>query len=74
MKSTWYTESTIPPLDHVPATPTPRKYVRRGLRRAAIAGISAAAAIGIVLVFPLVLAVVAVGGALWWIKCRFFGR
>ena len=74
MTSTWYTESTTLPLDYVPVTPTPRKYVQRGLKRAAIAGISAAAAIGIVLVFPLVLAVVAVGGALWRLKCRLFAR
>ncbi|WP_082572729.1 hypothetical protein [Rhizobium sp. Root651] len=70
-----YTESLIaPPLDHVPVTPTPRKYVRRGLKRAALAGASAAATIGVILVSPLVLAAVAVGGALWWLKCRLFAR
>jgi hypothetical protein len=72
--SPWYTESTIPPLDYVPVTPTPRKYVRRGLKRAAIAGISAAAAIGIILVFPLVVVTVAVLGAFWWLFCRLFAR
>lgn len=71
----WYTESiTAPPIDHVPVTPTPRKYVRRGLKRGGVAALTAAASIGIILVSPLVLAAVAVGGALWWLKCRFFAR
>lgn len=48
MTSPWYTESiTAPPLDHVPVTPTPRKYVLRGLKRGGIAAVTAAAAIGL---------------------------
>ncbi len=36
MSSPWYTESTTPPIDYVPVTPTPRKYVLRGLSRAGV--------------------------------------
>lgn len=74
-KSPWYTESLIaPPLDHVPVTPTPRKYVRRGLKRAALAGVSAAATIGVIALFPFALVAFAVLGAFWWLFCRLFAR
>jgi hypothetical protein len=74
-KSPWYTEPLIaPPLDHVPVTPTPRKYVRRGLKRAALAGASAAATIGIIALFPLALVAIAVLGAFWWLFCLLFAR
>ncbi|WP_367354222.1 hypothetical protein [Agrobacterium pusense] len=75
MTSPRYTESiTAPPLDHVPVTPTPRKYVRRGLKRATIAGVSAAAAIGVVLLFPFAIVALAVLGAFWWLFCLLFAR
>lgn len=73
-RTPWYTGSTIQPIDHVPITPTPRKYVRRGLKRGAVAALSAVTAIGIILASPLVLSAVAVGGALWWLRCRLFAR
>lgn len=73
-RTPWYTGSKIQPIDHVPITPTQRKYVRRGLKRGGVAALTAAASIGIILVSPLVLAVLAVGGALWWLKCRLFAR
>lgn len=74
MSSPWYTESTTPPIDYVPVTPTPRKYVRRGLKRATIAGISAAAAIALIILFPLAIVALAVLGAFWWLFCRLFAR
>ncbi|WP_349506912.1 hypothetical protein [Agrobacterium pusense] len=75
MTSPWYTESiTLPPLDHVPVTPTPRKYVRRGLKRAALAGVSAAASIGLIMLFPFALVAIAVLSAFWWLFCRLFAR
>ncbi|MDH2091090.1 hypothetical protein N5K21_20365 [Rhizobium pusense] len=74
-KSPWYSESiTAPPLDHVPVTPTPRKYVIRGLKRAALAGVSAAATIGIIALFPFAIVAFAVLGAFWWLFCRLFAR
>ncbi|NRF12460.1 hypothetical protein [Agrobacterium pusense] len=74
MSSPWYTESTTPPIDHVPVTPTPRKYVLRGLKRGALAGVSAVAAIGIVLLFPFAIVALAVLSAFWWLFCRLFAR
>lgn len=74
-KSPWYTEPLIaPPLDHVPVTPTPRKYILRGLKRAALAGVSAAAAIGVIALFQFALVAFAVLGAFWWLFCRLFAR
>ena len=70
-----YTESLIaPPLDHVPVEPAPRKYVRRGLKRAALAGVSAAATIGVIALFPFEIVAFAVLGAFWWLFCRLFAR
>lgn len=75
MTSPWYTESiTAPPLDHVPVTPTPRKYVRRGLKRGGIAAVTAAAAIALITLFPLAIVAIAVLGAFWWLFCRLFAR
>lgn len=75
MTSSRYTESiTAPPLDHVPVTPTPRKYVRRGLKRGAIAAVTAAAAIGLIMLFPFALVAIAVLSAFWWLFCRLFAR
>lgn len=73
-RTPWYTESTTPPLDYVPATPTPRKCIRRGRKRGAIAAVSAVMSIGIILLFPLVVVTVAVLGAFWWLFCRLFAR
>lgn len=76
-ESPWYTESTIPPLDYVPVTPskpTPRKYVRRGLKRGAMAALTAATAIGVITLFPFALVAFAVLGAFWWLLCRLFAR
>ncbi|MCZ7855008.1 hypothetical protein O9X81_00095 [Agrobacterium salinitolerans] len=74
-KSPKHTESLIaPPLDHVPVAPTPRKYVRRGLKRAALAGVSAAAAVGLIMLFPFAVVAIAVLGAFWWLFCRLFAR
>lgn len=74
-KSPWYTESLIaPPLDHVPATPTPRKYVRRGLKRATIAGVTAVVAIGLIMLFPFAIVAIAVLGAFWWLLCLLYAR
>ncbi|WP_425639964.1 hypothetical protein [Agrobacterium radiobacter] len=75
MTSLWYTESiTAPPLDHVPVTPTPRKYVLRGLKRGGIAAVTAAAAIGLVTLFPLAIVAIVVLGAFWWLFCLLFVR
>lgn len=75
MTSPWYTESiAAPPLDHVPVTPTPRKYVTRGLKRAALAGVRAAAAIALITLFPLAIVAIVVLGAFWWLFCRLFAR
>lgn len=75
MTSPWYTESiTAPPLDHVPVTPTPRKYVLRGLKRGGIAAVTAAAAIALITMFPLAIVAVAVLGAFWWLFCLLFAR
>ncbi|AYM05696.1 hypothetical protein [Agrobacterium tumefaciens] len=75
MTSPWYTESTTaPPLDHVPVTPTPRKYVRRGLKRAAIAALTAAAGIGLITLFPFAVVAIVVLGSFWWLFCRLFAR
>lgn len=75
MTSPRYTETIIaPPLDHVPVTPTPRKYVSRGLKRGGIAAISAAATIGLITLFPFALVAIAVLGAFWWLFCRLFAR
>lgn len=75
MTSPWYTESiTAPPLDYVPVTPTPRKYVRRGLKRGAIAAVTAAAAIGLIMLFPFALVAIAALGAFWWLFCLLFAR
>lgn len=75
MTSPWYTESiTAPPLDHVPVTPTPRKYVLRGLKRGGIAALTAAAAIALVTLFPLAIVAIVVLGAFWWLFCRLFAR
>ena len=74
-KSPWSTESLIaPPLDHVPVTPTPRKYVRRGLKRAALAGVSAAATISVIALFPFAIVAIVVLGAFWWLFCLLFAR
>ncbi|ANV24471.1 hypothetical protein [Agrobacterium pusense] len=75
MTSPWYKESiTAPPLDHVPVTPTPRKYVRRVLKRGGIAAVTAAAAIALITLFPLAIVAIAVLGAFWWLFCRLFAR
>ncbi|QXC49568.1 hypothetical protein KHC17_17040 [Agrobacterium salinitolerans] len=71
----WYTESiTTPPLDHVPVTPTPRKYVLRGLKRGGIAAVTAAAAIALITLFPLAIVAIVVLGAFWWLFCLLFAR
>lgn len=73
MTSPWYTESiTAPPLDHVPVTPTPRKYVLRGLKRGGIAAVTAAAAIALITLFPLAIVAIAALGAFWWLYCLLF--
>lgn len=70
-----YTESiTAPPLDHVPVTPTPRKYVLRGLKRGGIAAVTAAAAIALITLFPLAIVAIVVLGAFWWLFCLLFAR
>ncbi|QTK78290.1 hypothetical protein AT6N2_C0381 [Agrobacterium tumefaciens] len=70
-----YTESiTAPPLDHVPVTPTPRKYVTRGLKRGGIAALTAGAAVGLIMLFPFAIVALAVLGAIWWLFCRLFAR
>lgn len=75
MTSPRYTESLIaPPLDHVPVEPTPRKYVTRGLKRGAIAALTAAAAVGLMMLFPFAVVSIAVLGAFWWLFCRLFAR
>jgi hypothetical protein len=75
MTSPWYTESiTAPPLDHVPVTPTPRKYVLRGLKRGGIAAVTAAAAIALITLFPLAIVAIVVLGAFWWLFCLLFAR
>ncbi len=75
INSPWYTESiTAPPLDHVPVTPTPRKYVLRGLKRGGIAAITAAAAVGLIMLFPFAAVAIAVLSAFWWLFCRLFAR
>jgi len=75
MTSRWYTESiTAPPLDHVPVTPTPRKYVLRGLKRGGIAAVTAAAAIALITLFPLAIVAIVVLGAFWWLFCLLFAR
>ncbi|WP_421446309.1 hypothetical protein [Agrobacterium tumefaciens] len=75
MTSPWYTESiAAPPLDHVPVTPTPRKYVLRGLKRGGIAALTAAAAIGVIALFPLAIVAIVVLGAFWWLFCRLFAH
>ncbi|MGF0520614.1 hypothetical protein ACQEDT_03805 [Agrobacterium pusense] len=75
MTSPWYTESiTAPPLDHVPVTPTPRKYVIRGLKRGVIAALTAAAAIALIVLFPLAIVAIVVLGAFWWLFCLLFAR
>lgn len=74
-QSPWYTESLIaPPLDHVPVTPTPRKYVLRGLKRGGIAAVTAAAAIALITLFPLAIVAIVVLGAFWWLFCLMFAR
>ncbi len=74
-KSAWYTESiTAPPLDHVPVTPTPRKYVLRGQKRGGIAALTAATSIGLIILFPFALVAIAVLSAFWWLFCRLFAR
>lgn len=71
MTSPWSTESiTAPPLDHVPVTPTPRKYVTRGLKRGGIAALTAAAAIGLIMLFPFALVATAVLSVFAWLLCR----
>lgn len=75
MTSPRYTESIIaPPLDHVPVTPTPRKYVLRGLKRGGIAAVTAAAAIALITLFPLAIVAIVVLGAFWWLFCLLFAR
>ena len=75
MTSPRYTESLIaPPLDYVPVTPTPRKFVLRGLKRATIAGASAAMAIGVIALFPFAIVAIVVLGAFWWLFCLLFAR
>ncbi|NTA16047.1 hypothetical protein [Agrobacterium tumefaciens] len=75
MTSPWYTESiTAPPLDHVPVTPTPRKYVLRGLKRGGIAAVTAAAAIALITLFPLAIVAIVVLGTFWWLFCLLFAR
>ncbi|NTA48185.1 hypothetical protein G6L34_08765 [Agrobacterium tumefaciens] len=75
MTSPRYTESiTAPPLDHVPVTPTPRKFVLRGLKRGAIAAITAAAAICVIALFPFAIVAFSVLGAFWWLFCLLFAR
>ncbi|WP_320203728.1 hypothetical protein [Agrobacterium rosae] len=78
-QSPWYTESTIPPIDYAPvdpgyANPTPRKYVLRGLRRGAFAGLTAVVAIGLIMLFPLAIVAIAVLGAFWWLFCLLYAR
>ena len=73
-KSPWYTESTTPPIDYVPVTPTPRKYVLRGLKRGALAALTAVVAIGLILLFPLAIVAIAVLGAFWWLFCLLYAR
>lgn len=76
-ESPWYTESTIPPLDYVPVTPskpTPRKYVRRGLKRGAMAALTAATAIGVIALFPFAVVAIFVLGAFWWLFCLLYAR
>ncbi|WP_421365660.1 hypothetical protein [Agrobacterium tumefaciens] len=75
MTSPWYAESiTAPPLDHVPVTPTPRKYVLRGLKRGGIAAVTAAAAIALITLFPLAIVAIVVLGTFWWLFCLLFAR
>ncbi len=75
MTSPWYTESiTAPPLDHVPVPPTPRKYVKRGLKRGGIAALTAAASIGLIMLFPFAIVAIFVLGAFWWLFCLLFAR
>ncbi|WP_174020444.1 hypothetical protein G6L89_007510 [Agrobacterium fabrum] len=75
MTSPRYTESiTAPPLDHVPVTPPPRKYVTRGLKRGDIAAFIAAAAIGLIMLFPFAVVAIVVLGAFWWLFCHLFAR
>ncbi len=71
MTSPWYTESiSAPPLDHVPVTPTPRKYVLRGLKRGGIAALTAAAAVALITLFPLAIVATAVLSLFAWLLCR----
>lgn len=75
MTSPRYTESiTAPPLDHVPVTPTPRKYVTRGLKRGCVAALTVAAAIGLTMLFPFAVVAIVVLGSFWWLFCRLFTR
>ncbi|KIQ05056.1 hypothetical protein RU07_02335 [Agrobacterium tumefaciens] len=77
MTSPWYTESTIPPIDYAPvtpATPTPRKYVLRGLKRGAVAALTAVVAIGLIMLFPLAIVAIAVLGVFWWLFCLLYAR
>lgn len=75
MTSPRHTESiTAPPLDHVPVTPTPRKFVLRGLKRGGIAAVTAAAAIALITLFPLAIVAIVVLGAFWWLFCLLFAR
>ncbi|WP_284777109.1 hypothetical protein [Agrobacterium sp. lyk4-40-TYG-31] len=74
MTSPWYTESTTPPIDYAPVTPTPRKYVLRGLKRGALAGITAVVAIGLIMLLPLAIVAIAVLGAFWWLFCLLYAR
>lgn len=70
-----HTESiAAPPLDHVRVTPTPRKYVLRGLKRSGIAAVTAAAAIALITLFPLAIVAIVVLGAFWWLFCLLFAR
>jgi uncharacterized membrane protein YgaE (UPF0421/DUF939 family) len=73
-KSPWYSEVTSAPLDYVPVTPTPRKYVRRGLKRGLAAGITAAIAVGIIALFPFALVAIVVLGLFWWLVCYLYAR
>ncbi|OOO25648.1 hypothetical protein [Agrobacterium sp. YIC 4121] len=73
-QSPWYTESITPPIDYVPVTPTPRKYVLRGLKRGAFSALTAVVAIGLIMLFPLAIVAIAVLGAFWWLFCRLFAR
>lgn len=75
MTSPFYTESiTAPPLDHVPVTPTPRKYVIRGLKRGGTAALTASAAVGLIMLFPFAIVAIFVLGAFWWLFCLLFAR